>query len=1258
MESVDTSTMHVTETKIICPTLPGACNGGGEISKKLEEELLYGVTEEDGDEDDAQSDDSLRLRLSDDDVDAEDNGASLPIDNQLDQSESTKPLDMEFDNDASNICSMEHQDYSNGICSIESKYSSFQKKLDLIDDHFLPETNFCATSDKNSSETGTNKFLALNTVNKYTCKNREKSTGSFETYSSQTNRSISVNESDHSYYSIISNRYCNKYYNQNSHFGRCRGYKFGEFNTYFNSLELERNHCPRVCPPSRKVLPEQKHMTEEFNSQTNVSAIKNASLKDNSSPVNNNIQNDIKPTIADNNTHQLIESKSPTDKLNVSLNQPDTSSPSHDIQNEPKENGIIDKDNETTLITNEVTDSINAQNDDTNEKVVDKPNAEEFNVPITGDKVDDNVSEKSIEKNVEDEQLNEVNSINETIKDAHSSVSDTMLNTVDNLPKSDIIVKTELPFQDDQDDAVNTENEQMLVDNDNPKGYSEKELDDVNKIDKEQDDSNVENHTTSANIQHDDEKVNKSVIKRPRSESDDENSVSKKMPPQDSVMNEPSLVNNEEVKQASTTPVPSTTEMDSNLKAIVVEDKTVKQKPIIDSENSNNINVKLESVEEKSVLSIDILDEDDEHLNQEDEKLEITAVIPSTDLSTSSKCRRRKRKINSPSDVNSGQEKENVRQRRETAQKAEEIIRKRFLHNESDSDSSDNVRSYVKNKLPNTSLKRASTNTPSENSVKKPKKDAIEITALETNEMIKSTKNHKTLEQVRKFFWKDEKKSLSKFTQEELEEILIQKVIETITMRDEIGKLREQAKISERNQEATRLKCQQLSKQIKDFEMVLTRFSADRRTGDKNIPPIKINRSVGLQVNFLTDHGVQNLRQLQQNLKSNPTVVNGGNSSNKQSVEATNSVSNGRKGIKVRSPRRPSDAPPVSPTVSTASTQIHLPITSTPVTPPTLVVSKTTDNHPIINPATHVVSQQGTITLNGALTTTARNQPKILNTRSNNKTENLIDLTGEEEKTKHVILPPLTAISTASNSAAVPKTPPRYQRVIQPAPSNITIAQSAIKLVQSGDKPMPAALVNNMNAPRLAFVMHGVMGQPQLLIPSKTNPIRPAVTTNNMSNNRASYPITYTGVQAISNGAVRVVPTTTTVSVQKLRHPAPLPGVTNYPVNAALKLPPPAPALKISRVANGTGIVLSWNMKISNEYAEIASYQLYAYQEIAGVPPTTSMWKKVGDVRALPLPMACTLTQFSEGNNYYFAVRAVDTHSRFGQYSQPGNISL
>jgi hypothetical protein len=56
------------------------------------------------------------------------------------------------------------------------------------------------------------------------------------------------------------------------------------------------------------------------------------------------------------------------------------------------------------------------------------------------------------------------------------------------------------------------------------------------------------------------------------------------------------------------------------------------------------------------------------------------------------------------------------------------------------------------------------------------------------------------------------------------------------------------------------------------------------------------------------------------------------------------------------------------------------------------------------------------------------------------------------------------------------------------------------------------------------------------------------------------------------------------------------------------------------------GIVLSWNMQLTSEYEEIASYQLYAYQEGSAAPSTT-LWKKVGDVKALPLPMACTLTQ-------------------------------
>ncbi|EFX77416.1 hypothetical protein DAPPUDRAFT_247447 [Daphnia pulex] len=122
-------------------------------------------------------------------------------------------------------------------------------------------------------------------------------------------------------------------------------------------------------------------------------------------------------------------------------------------------------------------------------------------------------------------------------------------------------------------------------------------------------------------------------------------------------------------------------------------------------------------------------------------------------------------------------------------------------------------------------------------------------------------------------------------------------------------------------------------------------------------------------------------------------------------------------------------------------------------------------------------------------------------------------------------------------------------------------------------------------------------------------------------------------------------------------HPAPLPPPPVGPLNPAWKAIAPKPTVDIKRVANG--IVLSWTMhgNLSN-HADIASYQLFAYQEGANDDWSASVWKRVGDVKALPLPMACTLTQFLEGHRYHFAVRAMDVHGRYGPYSEPGTIFL
>lgn len=88
------------------------------------------------------------------------------------------------------------------------------------------------------------------------------------------------------------------------------------------------------------------------------------------------------------------------------------------------------------------------------------------------------------------------------------------------------------------------------------------------------------------------------------------------------------------------------------------------------------------------------------------------------------------------------------------------------------------------------------------------------------------------------------------------------------------------------------------------------------------------------------------------------------------------------------------------------------------------------------------------------------------------------------------------------------------------------------------------------------------------------------------------------------------------------------------------------------------GIVLSWNMDLRPDFhADVSSYQIYAYQE-GSQPPSVNLWKKVGDVKALALPMACTLTQFQTGHKYHFAVRARDVHSRVGCFSDAQTILL
>uniref|UniRef100_A0A8C0IY35 Fibronectin type-III domain-containing protein n=1 Tax=Chelonoidis abingdonii TaxID=106734 RepID=A0A8C0IY35_CHEAB len=131
--------------------------------------------------------------------------------------------------------------------------------------------------------------------------------------------------------------------------------------------------------------------------------------------------------------------------------------------------------------------------------------------------------------------------------------------------------------------------------------------------------------------------------------------------------------------------------------------------------------------------------------------------------------------------------------------------------------------------------------------------------------------------------------------------------------------------------------------------------------------------------------------------------------------------------------------------------------------------------------------------------------------------------------------------------------------------------------------------------------------------------------------------------------------------LEQFPHLPPLPRIPPYP---ELKdgfrdtVPPQKPELKLAQVQNPKGIALSWTVtKIDPKCAPVESYHLFIYHEHSN-NNTAPHWKKIGEIKALPLPMACSLSQFTASKKYYFSIQSKDVCGRYGPFCDIQSITL
>ncbi|XP_064077387.1 activating transcription factor 7-interacting protein 1-like isoform X2 [Macrobrachium nipponense] len=460
--------------------------------------------------------------------------------------------------------------------------------------------------------------------------------------------------------------------------------------------------------------------------------------------------------------------------------------------------------------------------------------------------------------------------------------------------------------------------------------------------------------------------------------------------------------------------------------------------------------------------------------------------------------------------------------------------------------------------------------------------------------------------------WQDKSKvvgRLRKLSRKELEKIILRLFCEKTLYQCELGRQKILCEKLETTLEASRKKTAQFHKEVEDLKKVTNRLSAEQaaRKG-QFVAPIRIKRSVGIQ--------------------AAPHIINKG-------LQHAQSNS-----IKTISPRAVSGKGSPG-----TGVQGRIPSNQTSAT----FQSKITPNHSPNKAASGVVG--------GMILSASQpgGRPQTVGGATLSHTSIPMGPVSQQAGPIGAVRPAGQMLMMTQPSPGMMQTIPRPavagQQGILTGQPTLPAPGTLVKVPVTGSTqlvaiPQTAGVVLLPNASTgTALVVSQVSGVQS--VNSVGNPVVAQARIGSLSTPR----VTGTSFRPVSA-------TTTTGSSggsQSNRHPAPLPRTLAQQVAGLTKKLPPQPTLKLSHKENS--IVLSWTMLRNEDHETIASYQLYAYQE-GNSPPNPSLWKKVGSVKALELPMACTLTQFMPGHVYHFAVRAVDIRSRLGPFSEPRSIRL